>query len=196
MKKLELSMLLALVFVLAVSMLALERECDGVRESVLRLHVLANSDSSEDQALKLRVRDRLLKESARLFSGAQNREQAIEAAREHAPELRRAAVEEIRAAGFGYDVTVEIGECSFDTREYEQVTLPAGVYEAVNVRIGEAEGKNWWCVMFPQMCLPAACESEELEDVLSERQLELVTGDYTVRFKCIEIIERLKERLG
>ena len=112
-----------------------------------------------------------------------------------------AAQDEIRKNGYPYDVHVELGEAWFDTRVYDDITLPAGEYEAVKVVIGEGEGKNWWCVMFPPMCVSAAEEvasdSEALEQVLDEQQNTLVQNGekYKIKFKSVEIYETVKEKL-
>lgn len=190
MKRLELSMLLALIFTVILSFVSFEGECKEIRSSVLRMHVLANSDSEEDQSLKLAVRDRLLKETEELFASAQIKEEAETAAIERISYLEAAAKDEIQKHGFDYDVKIEVGEAWFDTREYGNITLPAGNYEAVNVYIGKAEGKNWWCVMFPQLCLPAAC-GDELESVLTEEQSNITQGDYKVEFYLVELFQKL-----
>lgn len=189
MKRLWLSMFFALLFVLGVSMTAVEEECADIRTQVLRLHVLANSDSQQDQQLKLRVRDRLLEYSEEIFMNATDRQSAIEAATAHIDELERIALETVRAEGFGYGVEVSIGECFFDTRTYGEVTLPAGTYQALRVELGEAQGHNWWCVMFPPMCLPAAQGEAELAAVLTDEQMEMCTGGYEIKFKCVEVWE-------
>ncbi len=183
-------MLLALVFAAVLSFASFESECKEIRQSVLRMHVLANSDSEEDQALKLSVRDRLLAETEELFASAKTKEEAENAAKEAIPMLEAAAKEEIQKQGYDYDVKIEIGKAWFDTREYGDITLPAGNYEAVNVYIGKAEGKNWWCVMFPQLCLPAA-GGDELEAVLTEEQSNITKGDYEVEFYLVELFQKL-----
>ena len=193
MKRLELSMLFALVFTAIVGFFAFEGQCGEIRESVLRMHILANSDSAQDQSLKLRVRDRLLNESEDIFAGCTTKEDAISAAKDAKDRLKKAAKEEIRQSGFDYPVRIEIGKAWFDTREYGKVTLPAGRYEAVNVYIGCAEGHNWWCVMFPQLCLSAAT-GDELDAVLTNEQESIVEGDYKVEFYLVELWEKLVSR--
>ncbi len=190
MKRLELSMLLALAFAVLLSFASFEKECGEIRSSVLRMHVIANSDSEEDQALKLIVRDRLLSESEELFSSSETKEEAETAAKENIALLEAAAREEIAMRGYDYDVRIEVGKAWFDTRHYGEITLPAGNYEAVNVYIGKAEGKNWWCVMFPQLCLPAA-EGNELETVLTDEQTNITLGDYEVEFYLVELFQKL-----
>ena len=144
--------------------------------------------------MKLKVRDRVLEYSEGLFQNAQTREEAEALAAAHLQELCQAAQDEVYRQGYDYPVKAEITSMFFDTREYETVTLPAGCYDALRITIGEAEGHNWWCVMFPPMCLPAAEESQELNDVLSESQMEVVeNGDkYQVKFFAVELFEKVK----
>ena len=190
MKRLELSMLFALIFAVVLSFASFEGECEEIRQNVLRMHVLANSDSEEDQELKLKVRDRLLKETEELFASSETKEDAENAAKEQIEYLEAAARDEILKNGYSYDVRIEIGKAWFDTRHYGEITLPAGNYEAVNVYIGKADGKNWWCVMFPQLCLPAA-SGDELSEVLTEEQTNITQGDYEVEFYLVELFQKL-----
>lgn len=192
---------LALAFVLAVlfSFTGFAEQCEDIPNRVLRLHVLANSDSEEDQALKLKVRDKILSAGAGILDTAENREEAEAMVARHLPQLQAAAEEEIRNQGYDYPVKVELTRMYFTTRQYETVTLPAGNYNALRVTIGEAKGKNWWCVMFPPMCLPAAEESTELQEVLNPSQMEIVTGNgegYEIKFKSVEIYEQIKSWLS
>ncbi len=190
MKRLELSMLLGLVFAVVLSFVSFEGECKEIRERVLRMHVLANSDSDDDQELKLAVRDRLLDETEKLFSSAKTKEEAENAVLAEIDKLEAAARDEIKKRGYDYYVKIEVGKAWFNTRKYGNITLPAGNYDAVNVYIGKAEGKNWWCVMFPQLCLPTA-SGDELEAVLTEEQTNITEGDYQVEFYLVELFQRL-----
>lgn len=201
MKKLEAAVLfgfaVAVIFCLT-GFISFEEKCDGIRGKVFRLHVLANSDSEEDQELKLKVRDRLLEEGGEILSGAENESEAAEKARESIGTLTRIARDEVQRQGYDYPVTVKVERTYFSTRVYDNVTLPAGEYEALQVLIGNAEGQNWWCVMFPPMCLPAAeggeslqQENEKLENVLNPQEMDIVTSPekYELRFKTVEWFE-------
>ncbi|MCI8496647.1 MAG: stage II sporulation protein R [Clostridiales bacterium] len=192
-RKIEIIAICAFLFATLVSFTGFAQQCEGIRESVVRLHVLANSDSDADQTLKLQVRDRVLRETKGLFSEAQGEADALQRARDALPLIQKAAEDEIALRGYDYPVTVEIGQSCFNTRTYEEVTLPAGRYDAVRILIGDGAGKNWWCVMFPPMCVPAASESEELSDVLDAEQMEIVgnADRYEVKFKTLEIIEEI-----
>lgn len=194
MKKLEISILLSIIFCAVITMCGFSKECENVRGDVFRLHILANSDSREDQELKLKVRDSLLEVSEDIFSAVLSREQAMEKARENMEMLQSAAEKTIAENGYTYEVEIEIGESEFDTRYYEDFTLPAGTYQALKVKIGNAEGKNWWCVMFPQLCLPASGDRADIKEVLTEDEISLITGGekYEFKFKCVEYYEKIK----
>lgn len=203
MKRIEISILLALVFGAILSMSAANLESKAIRGSVLRLHVLANSDSESDQALKLKVRDRLLTVSRTLYADADSRDEAIARTREELPRLQAEAERVLRENGSQDGVRVVLEDTYFTTRTYGDVTLPAGEYTAVRVMIGQAKGHNWWCVMFPPLCLsaaeeePDAAESLCLEDVLSGEEMDFVEGGgYEPRFKCVELYEAFKKRCG
>lgn len=165
-----------------------------VHEDVLRLHVIANSDSEADQAVKLLVRDRVLETGADIFDGSVT---ADEAERRITPELKKieqAATAALRENGFDYGVRAETVSEYFDTRAYGDITLPAGKYEAVRIVLGEGKGKNWWCVMFPPLCLPAVTREDEDGAAVfpaHERKVVEQSPKYEVRFKIAELIERI-----
>lgn len=196
MKRTEFAILVGLILsVIISSFSAFARGCEDVRGEVLRLHILANSDSEEDQSLKLTVRDAILEHSGELFDSSLTLSGAIEAAEEALPEIERIAREQIEAQGYSYDVKASICETYFETRKYEKYTMPAGTYSALQVKIGKAEGKNWWCVLFPALCIPAAQDSAQAEDVFSESELDTVTSPkYEAKFAIVEFFENLKIR--
>lgn len=182
------------------SFTAFAAQCEQIPNEVFRLHVLANSDSEEDQALKLKVRDRLLKETGELFSGCTTKEEAMSTAKANIAYLEQVAQDEIYKQGYTYDVTVEVENIFFNNRQYDDITMPAGNYDALRVLIGEGTGENWWCVLFPAMCLPAAEKRDgmpELKDVLTDEQMSVVEGNqYEVKFKTVEIYESIKSWFG
>lgn len=196
-RKLELSLFCGLFIAVLLSITSFGASCGEIRQNVLRMHVIANSDSESDQTLKLQVRDAVLAEGKELFDGSLTAEQAENILDSDKERLRAAAESVIRENGYDYNVTVEIGKDFFTTRTYDgRVTLPAGEYEAVRVIIGEGKGQNWWCVMFPPLCLPAAEAEADIGDVLSDREERLVESDpkYEARFKIIEIFEKIAEK--
>lgn len=196
-KILTLSLAFGLIISCLFSTVSFASNCENIRENVLRMHVIANSDSKEDQELKLKVRDAVLQAGKEYFDGSIDATRAEEVLLPKKSELERTAKDVIIQNGFDYDVSIYIGKANFPTRTYEsKITLPAGEYEAVNVTIGEGKGHNWWCVMFPPMCLPA-CESDtKIEDILTKDELEIVESDPKLepRFKIIEIYEKIIEK--
>ncbi len=196
MKRIEKAMIIGLILsVIVGSYTAFARECGQIRESVLRLHILANSDSEEDQTLKLQVRDRILRETGALFEKAADLGQAEEQVTASLQYVKEIAEDEIQKQGYDYPVNVELCNMFFNTRQYDGVTMPAGRYDAMRVTIGKAEGQNWWCVLYPPMCIPAAQPEKELDDVLDEDEMKVVEASpkYEVRFACVELFERIRE---
>lgn len=183
-----------IIAVIANSFTAFAGSCDQLRHSVLRLHILANSDSEEDQALKLKVRDHILELDNALFENAQSLSDAESAAAEQLETIRAEAQAEVYRLGFSYPVHAELTNMYFTTREYDRYTLPAGNYDAVRITIGSGEGHNWWCVLYPPLCLPAAEGREQLKDVLTPEELELIEGGerYEYRFAAVELWEHIK----
>ena len=167
----------------------------AIYDNVLRLHVLANSDSSADQSLKLEVRDRILEETATLFKDCKTKDEAREAVESNLDKIREIAEQTVREAGYDYRVSVSLGEEEYPTKNYEECCFPAGEYLSLRVMIGEAEGENWWCVLFPPLCIDAAGESREAfaEVGLTDEQYSFITETdnpkYKVRFKLLEVIE-------
>ncbi len=178
---------------LLLSLCGFAGECAEVRERVVRLHILAHSDSAEDQALKLRVRDAVVEAAAGWLDGAQNTAEAMALAKERLPQLEAVAQATVAAAGYDYPVKAELTEMYFTTRQYDTVTLPAGVYEAVRFTIGSGEGKNWWCVVYPPLCAGAAIKRQTLRDVLNDRQVQVISGGerFKVRFKVVEWAQQI-----
>ncbi len=191
MVRMEKAILAGLIISFAFVMCGFSAQRDDISDRILRLHVIANSDSESDQALKLKVRDRILEEGATYFTEDGSKAQAQDDVRAHMDELTNAARDEIRKQGYDYPVALSMEKTRFGTREYSSVTLPAGEYDALKVVIGSGKGKNWWCVMFPPMCLPAAEEKGELGSVLTEGEMDTVEGEkkYEIRFKALEIYE-------
>ena len=166
--------------------------CEDVRGEVLRLHIPANSDSEEDQAIKLRLRDELLSEFGGELSLCGDLESASARAEELLPEIERAANEFLRENGFSYGATAELVDMWFTTREYDRLILPAGNYTALRVTLGSGEGHNWWCVIFPQLCLPAVSEPPETTKAAEDHEAEKVLESFgkpqkvTVKFALYE----------
>ncbi len=194
----ELALFTGLLFAVFTSFARFDAACDDLRQNVLRLHIIANSNSEADQTVKLLVRDRILSETTDIFSGAAGLADAEKKASERIGDIAEYAAETLKENGFGYGATAEIGNSYFETREYDTFTLPAGNYRSLIIRLGKAEGKNWWCVVFPAVCIPAAAQGAELSDSTSKASAEIAEHPqkYIMRFKAVEIFEDLKKRLG
>ncbi len=195
------SLCLGLAVTVICQCVLLSAECTAIRNHLVRLHILANSDSEQDQALKLKVRDALLAFGGDLFAGYTTKEQALEQIAGSLEDLEQVAEETLEKEGCSLPVTCRLEETYFSTRVYGQVTLPAGNYTALRVLIGQGAGQNWWCVMFPPLCIPAAesvtAQTDGLDGVLTENQQNLVTNGprYQIKFKAVEWVERAKEWL-
>ena len=180
----------------------------NISDSVFRLHVIANSDSDEDQALKLKVRDKLLEYMNSLCVNTSSKEDAMRIANEHIDDFSKIAKDVISENGYDYDVEISVGECDFPTKNYGDVSLPAGIYDALRVKIGSANGHNWWCVMFPPLCFVDVSsgvvpeESKELlEDNMSDEEFDLITesetnSKMTFKFKLVGLFENFKLKLA
>lgn len=194
MKKIIFAVVAGLFITSILSVSGFIKTSSNIRDDVLRLHVLANSDTVEDQNLKLKVRDAVLEEGKDIFDGEINVENAEEKISIEKSRLIDAAENAVRQNGFDYDVDVFVTDEFFDTRSYGNITLPAGNYTAVKVTIGESAGHNWWCVMFPPMCLPAAEDKTEIDMYLNEDEIKVVkcNPEYDVRFKIVEWYEQIK----
>lgn len=169
-----------------------------VKDDVVRLHILANSNSEIDQEVKLKVRDALLETNATILGNGVTTENAKEYFEKSKDTLLKTANKTLEENGFDYDVKISLQEEYFETRTYGDLTFPAGQYTALKVVLGEGEGKNWWCVMFPPLCIPAADgleTNESTADYLTESGEKIVSGGnkYIVKFKILEIYEELKE---
>lgn len=197
-KYIEIALFSAFILAAMISMISFENDCKGIRNDVLRLHVIANSDDANDQQLKLKVRDAVLEKGRDIFGQSNNKQTAETTAKSNISALEETAKNIIAQNGYNYDVRVEVGKSKFPTKTYENITLPAGEYDAVKVIIGKGEGKNWWCVMFPPLCLPAAKGDKKIDDVLNEDELKLVQSNpkYEIRFWVVEKIEELKLRMN
>ena len=168
--------------------------CESVRDDVLRLHVVADSDSEVDQKLKLMVRDAVLEKGGEIFDGTVTADNAKQRITPRINELESVATAVLRENGCENSVEIIVTDEYFNTRCYENFTMPAGIYTAVRVNIGSAQGQNWWCVMFPPLCLPAA--SADADAFFTDDEMKVVSSspEYEPRFKIVEIIEEIKAK--
>lgn len=185
--------ILVAIFTVSVmfSLVPFESTCSKLENDVFRLHILANSDSEADQKLKLMVRDEIIKNISPLYINADSKDEVIRITENNLEYIEKMASELVLSCGYDYYVKAEISNEFFDTRYYEDFTMPAGFYDSLVIYIGEAEGKNWWCVMYPSLCVGAASEKNMKED-LSEDEYDVITSDDLVfKFKIVEYFEKL-----
>lgn len=198
MKTWEKSVCLALILAILFTFTGFTAECEKIPDQLLRLHILANSDTQADQTLKLQVRDCILKESAGMLNGVKNRAEAEKVVAKRLPQIQKTAQDEVYRRGYRYPVKARMTNMYFNTREYGNVTIPAGMYDALRITIGSGNGHNWWCVLFPALCLPAAEAPSKLEDVLDKDEMHVVKGNdnYIVKFKSVEMYEQFRSWLS
>ena len=197
-RMIEISVALGLVFTLMFSVASFAISCNGIRNDVVRLHILANSDSDIDQNVKLKVRDKLLQSGNELFSGNMTVETAYDVLSENKKDIEAYINNILSEEGFDYRSQVQLVREYYPTRTYEAFTLPAGEYLSLKVILGNGDGHNWWCVMFPPLCLPAATENKDINAVFDDDGVKIVKSSdkYEIRFKIIEIFERIRSRSG
>lgn len=170
-----------------------------IADSVFRLHVIANSDSDEDQNLKYIVRDKVIEYMSSISQNASSKEEVIKIAKANLDKIQAIASQTIRENGYTYSVNVEVGNFSFPSKRYGDITLPPGYYDALRIKIGEAEGQNWWCVMFPPLCFVDVTsgvvpdESKEImKQNLSKEEFDLISknsNEVKVKFKIVEVLQ-------
>ncbi len=193
--KTELAALVAFIICVTLSTYNLDKECDGIRENILRLHVIAASDSEYDQEIKLQLRDELLIRGKEIFSQSRTKDEATKKLRDGISLIQKEADSFLEKEGYPYKASVSLEKSFFPTRSYDSFTLPAGFYDALRVTIGSGEGQNWWCVMFPALCLPAAEKSAaDFDGILTEKQQQIVTEEkYEVRLWLVEKWQEMKD---
>ena len=184
------SLCVALILTMLFSVLPFEASCQDIRKDVFRLHILANSDTDKDQNLKLKVRDAVLEYTEKLYKNSNTKEEAEILTSKNLQNIANVAKQVIVDNGYNYNVTCQIEDVYFNTRTYENVTMPSGTYRALQIKIGDAKGKNWWCVMYPSLCVGASTDYKALDDKLNDKEYDtLVNTQY--KFKIVEIYERI-----
>lgn len=173
------------------STLSFQSACSELQNDVLRLHILANSNEDYDQNLKLYVRDTILDSYSSLYDDVKTKEDAKIITKNNLPLIIDTANNAVREKGYDYNVSACVTKKYFDTRYYENFTMPAGVYDTLQITIGEGKGKNWWCVMYPTLCVGAATDTSMKED-LSESEYEVIVAeDVEYKFKIVECFEKV-----
>ena len=192
----SLSLLLSLYILISAHSYA-NAVSNDLSTAVFRLHVIANSDSSEDQSLKLKVRDNLLEYMNSISSECKTKTEAIKLAEENIDIFKQIAQKTVIENGYNYPINISIGNFYFPTKFYGDISLPSGYYDALRVEIGEAKGRNWWCVMFPSLCFIDVSSGivpeeskEELQNVLSDEEYSIISDNsdngIKLKFKLIE----------
>lgn len=176
-----------------------EKKVEALSKGMIRFHVVANSDTVEDQMLKQKVRDRVIAYMEPLLKDSKSVEETRQKIRENLGQIEEIAKDTIKGSDKNYDVYCSLGDASFPTKAYGDIVFPAGTYEACRIVIGEGKGENWWCVLFPPLCYVDAATGvvplegkKELEEHLNEEQLSIISGldssDYEIRFKIVDMI--------
>ena len=203
---------LLFIYTLICSISYVKAMSTDLQKSVFRLHVIANSDSEDDQNLKLKVRDNVLRYMNTLCSKTTSKEEAIEIATIHLNEFKEIALNTIKENGYNYNVNISIDNVFFPTKTYGDISLPEGYYDALRIKIGKAEGKNWWCVMFPPLCFVDVTSGivpddskDLLKENLSQEEYDLICNgnsenqnntDITFKFKIVELLNNTKMMLA
>lgn len=188
-----------LIISLLISVMPTDAEAN-IYEDTIRLHILANSDSREDQELKIVVRDGILNEFGERLRLAGSFDKAEELCERLIPEIKEYAEAIIKTEGYGYEVNIKLGEEWYETRDYDGFSLPCGYYTSLRILIGEGKGQNWWCVMYPPLCTELASESAPADDGLidytKEEMILISSGKYNIKFKILEDLSRVFAKNG
>lgn len=177
---------------IAQPVVAAVKTSEDISNKVFRLHILANSNSTEDQNTKLMLKNFILENSEDVIGG-KTLDEAISNAKNNRKEITEMCNEYLKSIGIDYKVAVSVVKEYFKTRVYDDFTLPAGKYNSLKIELGEAKGHNWWCIVFPSVCLSACTES--MNDYLNEDEMKLVSNTYSPKFKVVEIYESAKEKI-
>lgn len=174
---------------------------DALAQKMIRLHVIANSDSAQDQALKLQVRDKVLAQATAILEETEDMPRAARKLEQALPDMEQTAAQEIRAQGYPYKVSARLEKTEFPTKDYDGFRLPSGEYLALRIVIGEGAGQNWWCVVFPPLCTAAASDvpTVALDAGLTDQEVALITEadeGYVLKFKAVELWQALKAELA
>ncbi len=195
--------LLLCLFVFVCTVSYVRAVSTDIANSVFRLHVIANSDTTQDQNLKLKVRDALLGFMKEHSSTCSSKEEVMMVAKSLEKDLKQVALDVIKQNGFDYDVDIQIGTSQFPTKQYGDIALPAGNYDSLKVKIGNASGQNWWCVMFPPLCfvdvstgIVPDSSKQELKKNLNDEEYDLISetnsNEVNFKFKLIEFFQNWK----
>lgn len=205
-KRFILILLLLLIYCMICAFSYVNAVSNNIQNSVFRLHVIANSDSPEDQNLKYIVRDKVLEYINIISDSSSSKENIIALANKNINEIQKIAENTIHENGYNYSVNLSIGNFAFPTKSYGDITFPAGFYDALKIEIGEAKGQNWWCVMFPPLCFVDVTSGivpeeskENIKENLSEEEYKLLSdtsNDIRFKFKIVEMFQNISIKLA
>ena len=205
-KRFSLLLILFFIYTIICAVSYVNAVSNNIQDSVFRLHVIANSDSSEDQNLKYIVRDKVLEYMNSISRDITSKEEVIALAKNNLCEIEKIAQDTIYENGYDYNVKVDIGNFAFPTKTYGDISFPAGFYDALKIEIGKAKGQNWWCVMFPPLCFVDVTsgivpeESKQtIKENLSDEEYKLLsenTEDINFKFKIVEMFQNIGIKLA
>ena len=182
--------LLLFIYALICSFSYVKAISNDISNSVFRLHVIANSNTDEDQNLKYKVRDNLIKYMNNICNNCSSKQEAINIVNNNIEQFKTIALNTIKNEGFNYDINIEVGNFQFPTKHYGDISLPAGFYDALKIEIGESKGENWWCVMFPSLCFVDISSGivpdeskKELQETLSNEEYSIISNKSNLNFK-------------
>ena len=179
------------------SMTSFSAQSESISQSVLRLHIMANSDSKKDQELKLNVRNLVQNICYNMYSDTDTLDEAEKIVSQNLDAIKEQVQNEVYRQGFDYSVNAQLVNMYFTNRVYDNITLPAGYYDAVRITLGEGKGHNWWCVMFPPICISTSENTADISDVLNQKQTEIVTDrSYECKFKIYEMFCDISEKIN
>ena len=193
-KIIERSMLFALAFSLALSFAKFSASCDTMRKNIQRIHIIANSDLKADQDVKLKVRDAIVGMTNNIFEDCESIIDAEKITKAKLTEIRDVGKKTLAENGFSYNCSAKVARAYFDTREYDGFTLPAGEYDSLILTLGEGRGHNWWCVIYPSVCIGGS--KANLKKIGKASDAALDPKKYKIRFKAVEWYEQIKKSLG
>ena len=187
-KSLSLGLILTVIF----SLIPFTAQCKSLEKDIFRLHILANSDSESDQELKLKVRDKVLSYTEDLYKDCETKEDTVKVTENNLVKILNVAQKEVYNLGYKYKVKGEITNMYFNTRQYGKFTVPSGFYDALRITIGKGKGHNWWCVMYPSICISSESEKDsKAREVFDQKQYDIVKNEqYQYKFKIVELFEQ------
>ncbi len=186
------SVFIAMIICVIFSMIPFNAGCKNLSRDVFRLHILANSDSKADQALKIKVRNSVLKYTNTMYKNAKSRQEAEKLTADSLQKIADIARQRVYEEGYDYPVKAQITHMYFNTRYYDKVTMPSGFYNALRITIGKGEGHNWWCVMYPSLCVGSSTDYNALKENTDSQEYDIMTsGNYKFKFKAVEYFEKI-----